>query len=471
VRICLLLAAALLLPGALAYGEGPRPGAGVRVTTTPSPIIIGQSSSVLIEVARIPGEGELRAAVNVGEVEQIEPRAQGVRLRYRPPKERYPQWLVLMLWRPSRPGVLVLRIPLNGHAMVPIRTRKRSQVTVMVSGQVFGPKGSGTDGRLEMHVVVPPGVDHGTVEVVDDKGMTTLKKAPFSLPQYNQLALAVRPASSSDARSEFEITLAAAEPQSRMVRLEVSGGPSGSSEAVELVKESMLGWSGRWSPAERPAPGEWQVRAWVEGTQRSVGTQITILPLPKPPVVQKPPAPPAPPAIRARAPRRLRYNVAVTTGMVHNLGDMLSPRFGAEVGADFVLSRLRLGARLFGAICWASQHVPEPGQGNADSSVVLAPLGLGVTLRWPQPSWRLSPYALAGFVAQVVRSRSEGEQSGERSRTDLIVGGVWLVGVGLEIGPGEVFLQTGYLHSRIDNPQVEMLAGGLVHEVGYRLTL
>jgi hypothetical protein len=318
---------------------------------------------------------------------------------------------------------------------------------------------------------VPPGVATGQVEVVDVKGLTKSKQAEIRRPSYNLLSIAVRPETSRVPTPSFEITVAVAEPRSKPLKVEVSKGET--TVEVKMIETSQGRWSGTWAPERRrrPEEGEWRVRAAMPGVQAStVATAVKVLAPPKPAVVEKkmPPIKPRP-AVPTAGPRRLRWNVALATGLVHNTGDLVSPHIGAEVGADYPLGPGRIGARLFVGFAWASQDVPLAGHEPAEASVLLAPMGVGITYGVPKLWWRLSPYAMAGLVAQVVRSRSESEQTGQRARSDVALGGLWLGGVGLALGPGDLFLQLGYLWSRVDNQDLELLAGGVLLGTGYRL--
>lgn len=447
------------------------PGARAEITvkTTPAPVVLGQGERVTIELRGVPGGGPVGAAVNVGRVESIQGEGDALRLSYRLPGERFPQQLCLLLWRRNRPGALVLRLPLNGHAVVPVETRRYSQVTLTVQGQVFGPKSSGASGQVKIHAVVPPGIESAAVEVVDAKGLTTRKRAEIRRPPYNLLALAVRPDRSDAERPLFAIQAAAAEPVEVPARIAVSdaAGRHRPTE-LEVTRISPGRWSAMWAPRERPEPGRYAVKVWLPEQPGSVTRRdVEVLPAPQPaePVVETPPAPAAAPPPK----RDLRWLVGVATGLSHNLGDLLSARLGLEGGADYPLWRGRIAGILQLRLGWASQDVPVPGHRPASSSVVLAPISIGAAYRLDLRP--VIPYVAAGLVLQIIRTHVEGEQTGERLRTDLAVGGLWQAGAELPLGPGGVFFQAGYQHSRLENEDIEGLAGGVLLEAGYRLAL
>jgi hypothetical protein len=156
--------------------------------------------------------------------------------------------------------------------------------------------------------------------------------------------------------------------------------------------------------------------------------------------------------------------------MMHNLGDLVSPRLTAAGGLDYPLGPGRIGGYLFTGVGWSSQEVQiVPGLEPATSSVLLVPLGACLTYSLPLSV--VTPYAGAGLMVELIRTRTDGEHTGLRERTDAAFGVIGLVGARRRLGPGSAFLQAGYLWSRLDNDDVVLLAGGLVLEAGFRLEL
>jgi hypothetical protein len=467
-----LTSACLVLGSATVWADG------VQVSTTPSPIVLGQVKQVSITVSGVPGSGPARAAVNVGRVEAVEPADGGLRVRYRPPDEVYPQRLCLMLWRARQPRVLVLRIPLLGTAWAPIRTRRNSQVTLKLGDRVFGPQPSGPHGRLKMRVVVPPGVVEGQVAVVDEAGLETRKPVPIRAPPYNLLALAVRRQGPPGARPKFRIAVAAATPHRALPRLEAFPAETALKtppRGVPLRARTRAPghFTSAWEPRAWPSPGTWEIRAWLPGLPLSARREVVS--------ISPPPAPPPPGATPAgsllvrrtssapaRDPDTLRLNVAIAGGIMHNTGAILSPRISAELGADHTLGPGRIGGRLSGGVSWTGQTVTVvKGLDTARSRVLLVPLALQLTYRLPLGP--VAPYAAAGLLTQLVHSRTEGPHTGQGSRLDWAIGGTGLAGVDWTVGPGALFLQAGFQYSRVSNEELKLLAGGVIVESGYRL--
>jgi hypothetical protein len=155
--------------------------------------------------------------------------------------------------------------------------------------------------------------------------------------------------------------------------------------------------------------------------------------------------------------------------MVHNFGDMASPRFGVDLGLDYPLSIGRIGIRLFASFSWASQRIPgSNGLGDGESTIALVPIGGGITYRFPLP---LRPYVMIGLMAQIVRFSNTAEFTQERLKHDLAPGFLGMIGADYRLGPGRLLLQLGYQWSRLESLDLTIQAGGLVLEGGYRLDL
>jgi hypothetical protein len=170
--------------------------------------------------------------------------------------------------------------------------------------------------------------------------------------------------------------------------------------------------------------------------------------------------------------RRVALTAGLGVGMLHNTGELLAPRFAAELGLDFRLPAGWLGLRALVGVSWGAQQVRWPG-GEAEADVVLLPVG--GALCYTLPRWVVTPYVAAGVLAQVVRTTST-VTGPDLERVDQVDHEVVLallgqVGIEAALGPGSVFLQTGFLWSRVESPSLEMLAGGVIVEAGYRFRL
>jgi hypothetical protein len=454
-----------LLGLALALAAPALPAAArPRITITPSSVILGQTTAVTIEVAGLAGAAAPMADVNVGSVERIETAGSVVRIHYLPPESNAPQVLGLAVWRAGglEAPVYFFRVPMLGRTQVPVRTRPNSTVKVMVADRVFGPVDSGPRGRVRVSVQVPPGVTRAEVEVTDRSNLTSRKQIRIKQPAYNELMLAIHPLSSGSSVPRFRVTVGLAGRHGGDGAPRVQVGP----RRLELRQRRAGGWSGLWAPPRRPPEGEIPVRVWLPGRPRSVRlARVGISPAALSVNIIR---------VSARASHRvasrLHGELGVLVGMVHNLGEVVSPRFAVDLGLDYPLGPGRLGLRLFAGFSWASQRIEAVGglQPGA-SSVALIPIGGGLTYRLPLR--HLTPYVFAGCLAQIVRTSNSAEYTQESLRHDVAPGAIGLLGADRQLGPGRVLVQAGYQWSRIENLEVELQAGGVILEGGYRLDL
>lgn len=416
--------------------------------TSPDPITLeGGPSAIRLELRGVPGRGVPRAAVNVGTLEAVAEEGDAIVLRVRTPVERHPQQLAIIIWRPGG-GFQVARAPMLGRTVVPVRTRRGSTVTISVGKRDFGPHSSKA-GRLSVPVLVRPGVTEARVKVIDSFGLASEKRIAIAAPAYNQLALALD-------RTTRELALAAADPTSGVPSLEVNGRPV---QPRPLVP-------GLWSVV---LPDEARVvaRAWLPG--HPLSTHRLEAELRAPPAAAAPTvAGDAPHVATVRKPatdeRRWAGVVGVGAGFAHNLGVLVSPRFTVSVGVELRLAVGWLGLRGLAGVSWGGRSEPF-GASEASSTVVMVPIGAALTYRVPFRV--LTPYLAAGCLAQLVRTQNRLEAE-ERLRHDVALTVLALIGAERGLGAGLIFLESGYQWSRLENEDVQLLAGGLVLEAGYR---
>lgn len=430
------------------------------VSVSPSPVVQGEMEVVSIVVKGLPGDGPVQGHVNVGRLVAGTVKGDDVRLRYRPPREAFPRMLCLLLWRdPGQP--LVARIPLLARTTLKVTSSPRSEVTLTIDGRIFGPLTSGKEGKLEMEALVPPGVSVGTAQAVGEDGLLTTRAVKIGRPPYNLLTLGV--VHPRGPGGPLQVILASGEPLSAPPRV-IARGPGNKSRAVPLAVVSWGGWAATWTP---PASGAWTLSASAPGRpgpgpSAAVRVKQRVRPLPARSTPALPAPAPSPPSVWSS----VDFSVALAAGVMHNTGVLLSPRFSLEVGADYPLWIGRLGLSLQVGLGWGGDELPVAGTTTA-ARVTLVPVAL--LLGYRVPLGRFSASAAAGPVVQTVSFKSDGLATGSVRDTAVIPGLLVALGAGVLVGPGEVFFRGGYLHSRLDTENVDMLAGGPMVEVGYRL--
>jgi hypothetical protein len=445
----------------------------LKVTSVPERIVLGRHRTATVEVAGLPGAGPVEADVNVGVVTALRAQGDRVRISYTAPEQRSPQELCLLLRRKGGgERAVAARLPLWAYAVVPVKTRPNSQVTLTIADQVFGPSPSGRRGKLKLRVLVPPGVTSGLAVSVGDTGMRSTRKVDIRPADYNRLALAVS-RRSGEPRSLHIIVATSSETAPTPMAMVLPPDNAGlGAVPVHLSARSPGMWYGTWSPEGDAVAGSWTFEVHLPGSPRSVRrATVELAPQPGPqpgPVVVKPATSPTSRPVSESRP--WRFGVSLATGLMHNIGDLVCPRFTLEAGVSYALPIGVVGARLTVGVGWSGQDVPVgDGLSSTSTSLVLVPVGLLLSYRLPLG--RLSPYAAAGPVALLVRTASEGEHTGARGSSHATAGALVLLGARLGLGPGGMFVQAGYQHGRFDERDAELLAGGLVVEAGYRLVL
>jgi hypothetical protein len=314
------------------------------------------------------------------------------------------------------------------------------------------------------------------VEVIDAKGMETQKTVPIEVAPYNPLAIAVEPPQSRARRPVVRLTVATAEIGLGGVELQVRppGARETESASIPLEKSGDDRWTATWMLDEKAPRGSYVLLARIPGDPQALRAarfsweeEPAAAP---PPLVRKQEEQAPEEAVERGFFQELSWDLSLAGGLMHNIGELVSPRISVEAGADHALGPGRLGARLMLGVAWDSQEITGQGRAEATtSSILLLPMGVGVSYRLPLGP--ITPHATAGPLVQLVRTRNEGSSTGLVSRSDVTFGVVGQLGASLRLGPGGLLLQGGYQWSLLDNDDVKLQAGGLFVEAGYRLQL
>jgi hypothetical protein len=194
-------------------------GGSTTVTLTPArtKLLLGTDTEVDVSLEIRGAEADklvpVRALANVGALEL--PHAAGgaghFTARYRPPAERYPQaaLLVVELAHGARHMHVSARIMLEGSTTFPFHTTPGASVTMRVADRSFGPVASDRQGRVEIPIVVPPGVRSGVARAVDHNGT---RETEVDLQQAPYVRLVVLAPPTRDVGGFSEVVLLALDP-------------------------------------------------------------------------------------------------------------------------------------------------------------------------------------------------------------------------------------------------------------------
>jgi len=158
--VFLLFLAVVALPGVAA-------AAVPEVRATPARVVLGQDTSVELELQVPEGTGPLRATASTGSfVQPVVEQGKVRKFQWTPPDVRYPLLAVLAFWveTPSGPPeVAVVRIPLVGRTTLPITTDPGAEVVIELGAARFGPVKADRRGKAKVPVEVPPGMRQARV--------------------------------------------------------------------------------------------------------------------------------------------------------------------------------------------------------------------------------------------------------------------------------------------------------------------
>ncbi len=163
-------------------------------------------------------------------------------------------------------------------------------------------------------------------------------------------------------------------------------------------------------------------------------------------------------------PRRLL--VGPRLGWSTALDELSSPHAGLDLWSPFPLGGAWLGAGVSATAARASQTVTDPATGlRSTSNVTFAPITL--RLGWEvYAARRLSLVLGAGGTLAWASSRSSLVTS---AATATGLGGLGFLSAGWALGPGQLFAEASYGVARVSSPELELDAGGLSVDLGYRL--
>jgi hypothetical protein len=193
-----------------------------RVTlslTDPSPVIgLSGETMLTVDVDNPPLHPMPmpRILCSVGQIEDLSREGPArFTARYILPTSRFPQPAILVAEFPDPRSPLrgMVAIRLRAATTYSFRTDPGAQGTLRVGDRDFGPRTAGADGRVQVPVVVPPGVDFATARSVNQYGKSTEQIVDLRVP-YSQRLLFAAP-ESLRAGAVGEVAVYAVEPSGR----------------------------------------------------------------------------------------------------------------------------------------------------------------------------------------------------------------------------------------------------------------
>ncbi len=198
------IALALLCAATAALPLEAKPAFAVAATDAPVELFV----RVPAAAGRSDDQVQLKLTTNVGAIsrpQRVGPET--FKATFTPPAERFPQ--VALVHAVAEVGTAretgFLALPIHGRETLKLRASKpHAQVTVQIGQASFGPVAANRKGEVEIPVVVPPGLDRGTVLTVDRLGNRKSKPLPLYPPPFARVRVAVGRVSASASWSDAE---------------------------------------------------------------------------------------------------------------------------------------------------------------------------------------------------------------------------------------------------------------------------
>jgi hypothetical protein len=372
----LLSALVVALPGIAA-------AAAPEVRAARERVVLGQDTTVELEVQVPPGSGPVRAAASSGSFAQPVVEEGPLRkFQWTPPDVRYPLTAVLIFWvdAPEKPPeVAVVRLPLLGRTTLPVTTDPNAQVVIEIGDSQFGPVKADRRGKVQVPIEVPPGVKEARVLATRGE-LQTQRQIKLDVPNHRPLVAALTP-----------------DPLPRSGGWLVVAGEEGlSAESLALTAEGALAEPQPGTPPRyRVSPKEGAQAVSVEVRRRDgkdtarAQAALPIIVEPPPPVVV------APPVAAPAAPTPPRLALHLLAGGFFAGGANLGP--AVALGASYTLSpwQGRLAAELEVGLRRAALDAQIEGFGTLHSRVLAGPMLAAARFTLLERS-ALSLYARAG---------------------------------------------------------------------------
>jgi len=229
------------------------PTGAIEGTANPTEIVLGKVDEATLTFQGGPAKGDLLVRVSGGEVTNLTNMGGGKHTaRFAAPKVNFPQFALVTLASAANPdgNFGYQKVPLHGAVDYPVEASPNSSVMLKIEGKEYGPVKASTEGRANVPVVVPPGIDKATLVTIVD-GTSTEKGIDLRVPPTRLLSLFPLPKMvPSDSSLSVPV---------RTVILNADGSPntnaalsmtvsSGTISAAKHVKSGI--YEARWIPPE-----------------------------------------------------------------------------------------------------------------------------------------------------------------------------------------------------------------------------
>jgi hypothetical protein len=431
--------------------------AAAALTAQPARLVLGKDASAELTLDA-PAKASVEFSTSVGSVSEAVRKGDVWTARFTAPKVHSPS-VALVLAEVDVGGdrdLYWLAIPLAGSDTMEIETRPGSQVEAMVAGSRVGPVTADKNGAAKLSMVVPPGVERGTLRITDKLGNSNEKPLDLEPPPFTRLRMAARDeAATADGVLELEIFVVRPDgtpDEAAQVDL--------STDAGEVKVRKSIG-PGVYLAEFSPPPGKTSGSARLTA---KVPVQSAMLEVP----------------VRPAGPTRLWQATAIpqrpwgfSAGAIGALGATFSGGLsaGGMLEAALRLRDLPLEGLLDVGGSWFNEVVQGAGPGttNATSHTWLVQAGVRASRTL---SRGIDGHAavLVGLQDQLVHVRSVTVPAGE-DHSAVVPRVGFALGASMRAGPGRVLAQVQLDASPSGEAQLQDSLGGAQLQIGYLIPL
>lgn len=192
----------VLLLASLARSQEPARGLDVDTFTfavEPARITLGETPRAVLRIIAVDDDGltPLEGApptlkVSTGRLDPPRRVSPGVwEATFTPPKEAFPHVAIVSaaIERKDETAAGFVAIPLWGKGQTTVNTKPKSEVTVFIGADRFGPVATGPGGEATVPILVPPGPEHAVARSIDAVGNESQKSISLRVPAFNRLAV------------------------------------------------------------------------------------------------------------------------------------------------------------------------------------------------------------------------------------------------------------------------------------------
>jgi hypothetical protein len=436
--------------------------AAAAFSAQPAKLLLGRDAGADLTLS-VTGDAKVAFSTSVGTVGDATHDAAGWHTRFTPPALRSPS-VALVLAQVDQEGdreLYWLSIPLTGADTMEIETRPGSKVEALVAGERIGPITADSSGTARLAMVVPPGVEKGTLRITDKLGNVAEKPLDLEPPPFSRLRMAARGAAASSA-APLEVEIFVVRPDGTpddKARVDLRSDDEGETEIIKHLGSGA--YLARYLPPDGKTSGSARLEAKANGQLASL--DATVLP----------------PNVKLAQPFWQSSLVSerpwsVSAGVIGGLGQSYDGSALGSLGLETAVrlevlpieALLDIGGALFGDVDQGAA------QGTTTASSIRTwLLQLGV---------RASRRLVRGFDGHLTAFVGAENQHAHVSNVLNSVStdqSVWLaragfaVGANLRLGPGRALAQVSFDFSPSNEAGLEGSLGGVQLQVGYLVTL